>query len=71
MYKIFLFYCLSAEMTSEAFIRYEKKLAELNSARIAFRRTVINTFSISLGTTNFSTYNLFSGEIPCRIFIGK
>ena len=52
MYKIFLFYCLSAEMTSEAFIRYEKKLAD-EVARIAFRRTVINTFSVSLGTTNF------------------
>ena len=70
MYKIFLFYCLSAEMTSEAFIRYEKKLAD-EVARIAFRRTVINTFSISLGTTNYLTYNLFSGDIPCRIFIGK
>ena len=43
MYKIG-FYCLSAEMTSEAFNRFEKKLAD-EVTRIAFRRSGINTFS--------------------------
>ena len=40
--------------------------------KIALRQTRLrHFFSISLGTTNFSTYNLFSSDIPCRVFIGK
>ena len=52
------------------FNKYKNKLAE-ESARIAFRRYIINNFPIAQGTSNWRSYNLFSTDVPCRVFIGK
>ena len=57
-------------MGAEMFNRYENKLAS-DSARIAFRRHIVNTFPIAQGTSNWHSYNLFSSDVPCRVFIGK
>ena len=57
-------------MGAEIFNKYESQLAH-DAARIAFRRNIVNSFSIPQGTSNWHSYNLFSTDVPCRIWIGK
>ena len=55
------------QMASDAFNHYEQKL-QSDVARMRFRRLVVNILSIPINTTNFESYNLFSTDVPCRLF---
>lgn len=55
------------QMAAEIFNHFEKKLQN-DVAKLHFRRLVVNILSVPCNTTFYESYNLFSGDVPCRLF---